>query len=51
MKYLKKEDQSVDASFLLRREDKIHTGGNTGTKSRAGTEGKAETAPFWDPSI
>jgi len=40
MKLKKKEDQNVDASFLLRRENKILTGGNTGTKSGAGTEGK-----------
>jgi len=30
----------VDALFLLRRENKILTGGNTGTTSRAGTEEK-----------
>jgi len=28
----------VDASFLLRRENKMLTGGDTGTKSGAGTE-------------
>jgi len=30
----------VDASVLLRRENKILGGGNTGTKSGAETEGK-----------
>jgi len=40
MKLKKKEDQNVDASVLLRRENKILTGENTGTKSGAGTEGK-----------
>jgi len=30
-----------DASFLLQRENRILMGGNTGTKSGAGTEGKA----------
>jgi hypothetical protein len=29
MKHKKKEDQSVDASVLLRSRDKILTGGNT----------------------
>jgi hypothetical protein len=38
---LKKEDQSVDASVLLRRGSKIPMGGNTETKCRAETEGKA----------
>jgi hypothetical protein len=37
---LKKEDQSVDVSIFLRRENKIFTGGNTETKCRAETEGK-----------
>jgi hypothetical protein len=41
MKLKKKEDQSVDASVLLRRENKIFTGGNTETKCRAETEEKA----------
>jgi len=41
MKLNKKEDQNVDASFLLRRENKILTGGNTGTKGEAGTKEKA----------
>jgi len=31
----------VDAPFLLRRENKILTGGNTGTESGTGTEEKA----------
>jgi len=34
----KKEDQNGDASFLLRRENKILIGGNVGTKSGAVTE-------------
>jgi len=38
-KKLKKEDQNVNVS-VLRRENKILTGGNTGTKSGAGTEEK-----------
>jgi len=37
---LKKKDQNVDASVLLRRGNKILMGGNTGTKSGAETEGK-----------
>jgi len=36
----KNKDQTVDALVLLRRENKILTGGNTGTKSEAGTEKK-----------
>jgi len=40
MKSKKKEDQNIYASFLFRRDNKILTGGNTGTKSGAGTEGK-----------
>jgi len=32
MKIKKKEDQNVDASVLLRRENKILKGGNTGAK-------------------
>jgi len=39
LKVKKKEDQIVDASVLLRRRSKILTGGNTGTKHKAGTEG------------
>jgi hypothetical protein len=41
MKLKKKEDQSVNASVLLRRGNKIPTGGNTETKCGAETEGKA----------
>ena len=41
MKLKKKEDQSVDASVLLRRGNKILTGGNMETKCGAETEGKA----------
>jgi hypothetical protein len=37
---LKKEDQSVGTSFLLRRENKILKGKNTETKCGAKTEGK-----------
>jgi hypothetical protein len=36
---LKKEDQSVDTSILLRRGNKIHMKGVTETKFRAETEG------------
>jgi hypothetical protein len=35
---LKKEDQSMDASVLLRRGNKTLTGGNTETKCGAETE-------------
>jgi hypothetical protein len=41
MKRNKKEDQSVGVSVLLRRGNKILTGGNTETKCGAETEGKA----------
>jgi hypothetical protein len=41
MKLKKKEDHSVDASVLLRRGNKILTGGNVETKCGAETEGKA----------
>ena len=41
MKLKKEEDQSVDASVLLRRLNKILTKGNMDTKCRADTEGKA----------
>jgi len=41
MKLKAKEDQSVDASVLLRSGDKILTGGNMETKCGAETEGKA----------
>jgi hypothetical protein len=38
---LKKEDQSVGASVLLRRENKILMGANTKTNCGAETEGKS----------
>ena len=41
MKLKKKKDQNVDASVLLRRVNKILTGGNMETKCGAETEGKA----------
>jgi hypothetical protein len=41
MKLKKKEDQSVGASFLLRKGNQICTGANMETKCRAATEGKA----------
>jgi hypothetical protein len=41
MKLNNKEDQSLDASVLLRRGNKILMGGNTETKCGAETEGKA----------
>jgi hypothetical protein len=41
MKLKKKEDQSVGASVLLRRGNKILTGTNMKIKCRAETEGKA----------
>ena len=41
MKLKKKEGQSVGASVLLRRGNKILTGGNMETKCGAETEGKA----------
>ena len=42
-KLKKKEDQSVDASDLLRRGNKILMGENTETKCRADTEGNCPT--------
>jgi len=47
MKLKKKKDQSVDALILLRRGNKIITGGNIETKCGAETEGKGhpEIAP------
>jgi hypothetical protein len=39
MKLKKREDQSVDTSILLRRENKIPMEGVTKTKLRAETEG------------
>jgi hypothetical protein len=41
MKLKKKEDQSVDATVLLRRGNKILTRGNTESKCGTETEGKA----------
>ena len=41
MKLKEKEDQSVGASVLLRRGNKILMGGNMETKCGAETEGKA----------
>ena len=41
MKLKKKEDQSVGALVLLRKENKILTGGNMKTKCGTETEGKA----------
>jgi hypothetical protein len=40
MMFKKKEDQSMDASALLRRENKVLTGGNMEIKRGAETEGK-----------
>ena len=40
MKLKKKEDQSVDTSFLLRLGNKVSMEGVTETKFRAKTEGK-----------
>ena len=40
MNLKKKDDRSMDASVLLRRGNKILTGGNMGTKCEAETEGK-----------
>ena len=41
IKLKKNKDQSVDASVLLRKENKILTGGNTESKYGTETEGKA----------
>jgi hypothetical protein len=41
MKPKKKEGQNIDASVLLRRVNKILTGGNMEAKFRAETKGKA----------
>jgi hypothetical protein len=41
MKLKKKEDQSVGALVLLRKENKILTGANMKTKCRTETEGQA----------
>jgi len=47
MKLKNSKDQNVDASFFLRRENKILTGGNTRAKSGSGTVEKvsADTKP------
>jgi hypothetical protein len=45
LKLKKEEDQSVDASVLLRRGNKIIMGGNKETKCGAETEGKAIQRP------
>jgi hypothetical protein len=52
MKLKKVEDQSVDASVLLRRGNKILMGGNTETLCGAEAEGKAiqRLFPTGDPS-
>ena len=44
-KLKKKEDQSIDALVLLRKANKILTGGNMETKYGAEPEGNLETAP------
>ena len=46
MKFKKKENQSVDASVLLRRGNNILTGGNVREKCGAESEGKAIQTPF-----
>jgi hypothetical protein len=50
MKLKKKEDQSVDTSFLLRMENKIPMEGVTETKFRAEMEGPFRDCPPRDPS-
>jgi hypothetical protein len=45
MKFKKKENQSVDASVLLRRGNKLLTGANTEKKCRAETKGMAIQRP------
>jgi len=48
MKPKKKEDQNVKASVLLRWENKIFTGGNTGTKVGQGLkERSSRDCPTW----
>jgi hypothetical protein len=48
MKLKKKEDQSVDTSILLRRENKIPMGGITETKCGVETEGRPSSdCPTW----
>jgi hypothetical protein len=53
MKPMKKENQSVDASVLLRRENKVLTGGNNGDKvwSRDERNDHPETDRPRDPSL
>jgi hypothetical protein len=46
MKPKKKEDQTVDASLLLRRGNKILTGGNMETKYGTETKRKAYRGDF-----
>jgi hypothetical protein len=41
MKFKKKKNQSLDTFVILRRGNKILTGGNSQTKSPAENEGKA----------
>ena len=53
MKLKKKEDKSVDTSFLLRMGNKIPMEGVTGTKfgaEKVGRKNHPETAPPGDPS-
>jgi hypothetical protein len=52
MKVMKKEDQNMDNSVILRSHNEIHMGGDTEIKCRAETEGKncPETTPPGDPS-
>jgi hypothetical protein len=48
MKLKKKVDQSVGASVLLRKGNKILTGANMETKCRAGTEERpSRDCPTW----
>jgi hypothetical protein len=48
MKLKKKKDQSVDASVLLRKGNKILTGTNMEIKCRAETEGNTnQNCPTW----
>ena len=49
MKLKKKKDQSVDASVLLRKGNKILTGTNMEIKCRAETEGNTnQNCPTWE---
>jgi hypothetical protein len=47
MNLKKKEDQSVDTSFLLRMGNKIPMEGVTETKFRAEPEGPSRDCPTW----